>query len=132
MKSGEDRRADPDAQTHVVIERQPRHHRGVRRGDVPGVREVADITCSKLATRLRCETITPAGWRVEPDVYCRYAILGSAIAPDERGRAVQVEGIDLDERRGGSAVAPLQIVVTSPDTADVVRTAEGDDPPAPN
>ena len=23
-----------------------------------------------------CVTTTPAGWRVEPDVYCRYAVFG--------------------------------------------------------
>ncbi|SKU34005.1 Uncharacterised protein [Mycobacteroides abscessus subsp. abscessus] len=29
------------------------------------------INCSKFTCRLRCESMTPVGVRVEPELYCR-------------------------------------------------------------
>src|SRR5271167_4762954 len=85
------------------------------------------MICAKLAKTLSFETATPAGARVDPEVYCRYNVLDpSSPAPrapglDDRGResrsSKSISRIDGAFCPGCGCADSL----TSPMTADVVR-----------
>src|ERR1700691_6587458 len=52
----------------------------VSRGGTPvNSGKKSHISCWKFTRRFRCEIITPAGMRVEPEVYCKYAVLGALL-----------------------------------------------------
>ena len=60
------------------------------------------LSCSKLVRMLSYETTTPFGVRVDPEVYCKYAMsdgLSASAAGPFPG--VQVQQINLDDRRRG-------------------------------
>ena len=98
----------PMYQSHVVVEGQPRHHGGVRRWDFSVVLEVVGrIICSKLAITLRCETTTPAGWRVDPDVYCRYAVVRMRHRCSRRASAAKRDPAHRSRSPRGAASAGL-------------------------
>ena len=84
------------------------------------------MTCLMLARRFLCEIMTPAGWRVDPEVYCKYATLGRSVpAPLPLLEFVSSESIS----RMAAADSPdcgFAHSLTSPTTADVVRMTDGD------
>ena len=89
--AAQDRCADSQHQTHVVVEGQPRHDRGIDRALTVGQSaKKPRISCSKFTWTLRCEIITPVGSRVEPELYCRYATFGKSavrtLAPPSTSR----------------------------------------------
>ncbi|SKN15628.1 Uncharacterised protein [Mycobacteroides abscessus subsp. abscessus] len=56
------------------------------------------INCSKFTWRLRCEIMTPVGVRVEPELYCRYAMSGTSAGtvlgpPSMSSRSVSISMI---------------------------------------
>ena len=85
------------------------------------------MICSKLASKFRCEIMTPAGERVDPDVYCKYAVPERLSLPERAHRAVQVQQVDLDDRRRPFARLGLDVLGTMPATGDVVSTTVGDE-----
>ena len=42
-------------------------------------------------------TTTPAGARVDPEVYCRYAVFGSGACGAGWRRRIEVQRVDLDD-----------------------------------
>jgi len=53
-------------------------------GTPPSAAKMSAMICSKLAKTFAFETATPAGVRVEPEVYCKYAV-SDPVVPVERG-----------------------------------------------
>ena len=86
----------------------------------------ASMICTTLVARLRWVICTPVGMRVEPDVYCRYAIVsavtstGCHVAPTSSGTA------STAMTRGRSLAGLLRKNLRTP-SADsvVVRMADG-------
>ena len=69
------------------------------------------MICSKLARMFLCETMTPAGVRVDPDVYCKYAV-SVELSSSAAGRflRVEIQQINLDDRWSGFAGLRLDIL----------------------
>ena len=84
------------------------------------------MTCSKLAMRFWCEIMTPAGGRVDPEVYCRYAVSGDRLAPRGGPALASRSSRSTSMMMSGPAIFGSTYSATSPTTEDVVRTAEGD------
>ena len=106
----------PRHQTHVVIERQPRHDGGVWRGNASVVRKVVGHQLLEIGHRFLCDIMTPAGRRVDPDVYCRYAVFGRLLAPGAGPcRAVKIQQVDLDDRWSGFAGLRFDVLGDVPD-----------------
>src|ERR1700722_12708830 len=97
----------------------------------PRVGKYSDINCPKLAARLRSESITPAGTRVEPEVYCRYMVSGASSPPGasrcaEPLRASRSMASTSMTVGTESAVNSATYALTLGATADVVRMTDGD------
>ena len=69
------------------------------------------MICTTLVARFRCVICTPVGIRVEPDVYCRYAIVSVSIFHRLPGGADldghRVDGDDAGALLGGPAAEEL-------------------------
>src|ERR1700694_2735867 len=97
----------------------------------PRFGKYSDINCLKLAARLRSESITPAGTRVEPEVYCRYMVLGASSLlpasrrPEPQGASRSRASTSMTVERA-SAFDSVTYSVTLGATADVVRMTDGD------
>ena len=97
--AAQDGRADAQHQTHVVVEGQPRDPRGIAEDLRAHPRNKERISCSKFIWRLRCEIMTPVGSRVEPELYCRYAVWGNQLSKGGSALGVQIHRIDFDDLR---------------------------------
>ena len=94
------------------------------------------MICAKFAKTFSFETDTPAGVRVDPEVYCKYNVL------DPRSLALRAPGLDDRGRESrsskssstiGGAFAPASDcadAVTSSMTGDVVRMTAGEVSPS--
>ena len=110
--AAQDRCADAQHQTHVVVEGQPRHDREIRWGLMWESAKKLRISCSKFTWRLRCEIMTPVGSRVEPELYCRYAMLGTSAVASRLGPTldVQIQRIDLDDLRSSFQACLIDVI----------------------
>jgi len=105
VKSAQYRRAHSEHQTHVVIKRQPRHQREVRRCDAPAVGEIAghqlrEIRQHVLVGNDHTRRLTCRSRRV-----LQVGGVGEtrAAVTIRFHRIVAVQRIDLDDRRGADA-----------------------------
>ena len=75
---------------------------------------------------LRCETITPAGVRVEPEVYCRYAgpCQESSVSSGVRVASTSTTSTSMTDGAGRPPCG-LAYLFTSATAADVVSSIEG-------
>ena len=62
---------------------------------------------SLLCGRLPCETCTPRGWSVEPEVYCKNARSSRASIPP-RVAAREVDAVDVDQAASREAVLVVE------------------------
>ena len=74
-----------------------------------------------------CEIMTPAGVRVDPEVYCKYAVSGE-LSTRAAGAFVESRSSRSTSMTDGADSPDFDSTysATSPATEDVVRTAEGD------
>src|ERR1700758_3248585 len=74
-----------------------------------------------------CEISTPAGVRVDPEVYCKYAMSGrlSASAAGPFGESRSSKSTSITDGADPPGSEPMYSAML-PATEDVVRTEEGD------